>query len=204
MAKHTCLICKNKFERSAISKYCSKKCYGKAVSKNHNLTCIVCKKIFYARNLKVKFCSHRCYAQTLLGKQRKGNPEKWKHTIESNIKNSLAHRGEKSNFWKGGKSKLDDLIRRCLKYRNWRTSVFVRDNYTCVWCGANKKYLNADHIKQFALLLHENNIKTVEEAENCEELWQINNGRTLCIDCHKETDTYLNKGRHYGLQCTKS
>jgi len=122
-----------------------------------------------------------------------------KHTAEANRKNSEAHRGEKSNFWQGGKTTLDRLIRRSLKYRIWRTAVFTRDNYSCTWCGANKKYLNADHIKQFALLLHENNITTVEQAENCEELWQINNGRTLCVDCHKETDTFFNKGRHYAL-----
>lgn len=30
-----------------------------------------------------------------------------------------------------------------------------------------------------------------EDAINCEELWSINNGRTLCIDCHKKTNTYL-------------
>lgn len=26
--------------------------------------------------------------------------------------------------------------------------------------------------------------KTLEDAENCEELWNINNGRTLCKSCH--------------------
>lgn len=31
----------------------------------------------------------------------------------------------------------------------------------------------------------ENNIKTLEDAENCEELWNINNGRTLCRNCHR-------------------
>lgn len=27
----------------------------------------------------------------------------------------------------------------------------------------------------------------------CEELWDLNNGRTLCIDCHKKTETWGGK-----------
>ena len=34
----------------------------------------------------------------------------------------------------------------------------------------------------------------LEQALNYEELWNINNGETLCENCHKETDTY---GKHY-------
>lgn len=132
-----------------------------------------------------------------LGKPRAGDPSKWKHSLESRLKNSVAHRGDKSANWKGGLSSLNKRLRRSLQYRQWRTAVFKRDNYTCVWCGANKKYLNADHIKQYALIIKEQGISTYEQAVSCEELWQVNNGRTLCIDCHKETDTYLNKGKKY-------
>lgn len=117
------------------------------------------------------------------------------HTYEAKMKNRLAHIGEKSAQWQGGRSALVKLIRRSLQYRTWRTRIFERDNYTCIWCGANKKYLNVDHIKQFALILKQNNITNMEEAIQCNELWNTNNGRTLCIDCHKETDTYLNKGK---------
>lgn len=132
-----------------------------------------------------------------LGKKRAGDPSKWKHTFESKFKNSLAHRGEKSVNWQGGLSSLNKRLRRSLQYRNWRTAVYQRNGYKCIWCGADKKYLNADHIKQYALIIKENNISTYEQAVKCEELWQVNNGRTLCIDCHKETDTYLNKGKKY-------
>ena len=29
-----------------------------------------------------------------------------------------------------------------------------------------------------------------EEALECTELWDLENGRTLCVPCHKLTDTY--------------
>ena len=41
--------------------------------------------------------------------------------------------------------------------------------------------------------MEEYQIKTFEQALNCAELWDINNGRTLCKECHKKTDNYLNR-----------
>ena len=97
---------------------------------------------------------------------------------------SLAHmgksKGEKCNWWKGGITPLNVQIRTSHEYKLWRKSVFQRDNYTCVWCGdVRGGNLNADHIKPFALFP--------------ELRFAIDNGRTLCVPCHKTTDTY---GRH--------
>jgi len=79
-----------------------------------------------------------------------------------------------------------------MEYRQWKSDVFTRDNFTCQMCYTRGGYLHAHHIKSFAIIMKENNIKSVEEALKCVELWNINNGQTLCLDCHKETDTYLN------------
>ena len=93
--------------------------------------------------------------------------------------------GEKHPRWNGGSTIDSEIIRNSVQYRNWRKEVFKRDNYTCVICGArNKKgyghiYLNADHIKPFALYP--------------ELRLDINNGRTLCYACHLKTDTYGSK-----------
>jgi len=111
------------------------------------------------------------------------------HKIESRLKMSkakkgkplLKRRGENHPSWKGGLTSVNKTIRNSIEYKLWRISVFERDNYTCMWCYARsrkgeKVYLQADHIKPFALYP--------------ELRFAIDNGRTLCIDCHKKTDTY--------------
>jgi len=70
-------------------------------------------------------------------------------------------------------------IRSSIRYRLWRESVFTRDNYTCVGCGQRGGRLQADHIKPFALFPKLRFI--------------LDNGRTLCVDCHKKTPTYGNR-----------
>lgn len=99
--------------------------------------------------------------------------------------------GENNCNWKGGVTKLAEQIRKCFKYRQWRSDIFERDNYTCQECGIRGTFLEAHHIKEFSKIMAENNIKTLEQALACEELWNINNGQTLCKECHKKTDNYL-------------
>lgn len=62
------------------------------------------------------------------------------------------------------------------EYADWRKKVFERDDYTCQICKVRGGRLNADHIKDWAAfpLLR----------------FDITNGRTLCVPCHKTTETY--------------
>ena len=87
--------------------------------------------------------------------------------------------------WKGGITPKNQLIRHSKEYFDWRKSIFERDNYTCQNCGQYGGRLEADHIKPFSKIIKENNIKTIEDALNCKDLWDINNGRTLCKKCHR-------------------
>ncbi len=118
--------------------------------------------------------------------------------------------GDKSGNWKGGRTALGKLIRSCKNYKEWRLKIFIRDNYSCVWCNArscagNKVIIHADHIKPFCEIIEENNITNIHEALICEELWDINNGRTLCFPCHKKTLTYLiNQYTKKILRCPES
>ena len=72
------------------------------------------------------------------------------------------------------------------KTKEWRTSVFKRDNYTCRICNQKSGDINAHHIKRFIDIINDNNITTSEEARGCEELWDIKNGITLCYKCHQK------------------
>lgn len=86
-------------------------------------------------------------------------------------------------------------LRDCYLYDEWRLKVFERDNFKCVQCG--KKDIEGHHIKAFSTIIRENKIKTFEEGENFEMLWDINNGMTLCKQCHKETDNYAAKATKF-------
>lgn len=127
-------------------------------------------------------------------KMSKNNARHWSsHEFPEYLKEvwSMAKRGEKHWNWKGGVSPLDKIIRGSLEYRNWRESVFKRDNHTCQECGVRGVYLNADHIKPFSLYPE---IRT-----------SLSNGRTLCVPCHKKTETFAGKlhaGKKYKTYAT--
>lgn len=126
----------------------------------------------------------------------KKSPLSVQKMIETKRKNPRL--GDKAANWKGGTTRLSELIRSCFKYRQWRADVFQRDNYTCIICYKRSTGdIEADHIKPQRAIIKDNNLKTSEEARNCEELWNINNGRTLCKPCHTKTDTYRNSKTKY-------
>jgi hypothetical protein len=115
-----------------------------------------------------------------------------KHKTKTRELMSNAHKGEKCQWWQGGITGLYNRIRHSFKYRQWVSDIFTRDDFTCQNCGqrgGGEKH--AHHIKQFALIIKENDIKSFDDAMNCSELWNLNNGITNCVDCHKKTKTYL-------------
>jgi len=99
-------------------------------------------------------------------------------------------RGKLHPLWTG-ETPLRRRIRLCFEYRQWRSDCMTRDDFTCQICFKRGGDLEVNHIKRFGKILDENSIKTFEEAIFCSELWNINNGETLCKDCHKKI-TYGN------------
>ena len=97
--------------------------------------------------------------------------------------------GEGTTNWQGGLTDSGKIIRESEKYNEWRTQIFIRDNYTCQECKSCGCYLNAHHINPLHKILKENNITNFEEALLCSELWDISNGKTLCEECHKNIST---------------
>ena len=101
--------------------------------------------------------------------------------------NKRIRRGNQSWNWKGGITPLTRLIRGCFKYRQWLSDIFTRDNFTCQICNQRGGKLSVDHYpKLFSEIFKNNKINTLEEALECQEFWDINNGRTLCWNCHKD------------------
>ncbi|MFX1587607.1 MAG: HNH endonuclease [Promethearchaeota archaeon] len=68
-------------------------------------------------------------------------------------------------------NKIDNNVRNSNEYKEWRNKVFLRDNYICQECGS-KNNLQAHH-KIFV-------------SEDNNKIFDIDNGITLCIDCHAE------------------
>jgi 5-methylcytosine-specific restriction endonuclease McrA len=66
------------------------------------------------------------------------------------------------------------------KYISWRIGVFKRDNFTCQACEKIGGRLQAHHIQPWV---------------GFKELrYEVNNGITLCVDCHKLTHKKNGKG----------
>lgn len=122
----------------------------------------------------------------------KDNPNYGNHlSEESKLSISKKHKkrygmDESHDNWNVLLNSIYPEFRRCYEYLTWRNDVFVKDNYICQKCGKRNGNKHAHHIKPFSLILIENNIKTLEDAIKCKELWDIGNGITLCPKCHKE------------------
>lgn len=83
------------------------------------------------------------------------------------------------NGCKGGRPKKHDpdeateakKARNSSEYKDWKRSVFERDNYTCQLCGS-KKDLQAHHKLDF--------------VEFPDKRFDVDNGLTLCRSCHNK------------------
>jgi hypothetical protein len=90
---------------------------------------------------------------------------------ETKLKISQANSGNKHYNWKGGITPENIKIRAKNEYILWRKAVFERDDWTCQKCGKRGLSINAHHIRNF--------------SQYPELRFAINNGITLCKDCHK-------------------
>ncbi len=152
-------------------------------------SCLTCKEKFTVdpyRKDTAKYCSFKCK-----GIDKKGivfSPEnqfKKGFKTPSPFGKDGKNVGENHWNWQGGKTKELKRLRGTAQYISWRKSVFERDDYTCLLCGIRGATLNADHILPFAFFP--------------ELRFDISNGRTLCEECHRTTDTFATKALQFKL-----
>lgn len=195
LQKH-CLHCKKPFiiKKYQLQKFCSVKCWlsSKEYSQSRKTgiikKCLCCNKSFYVRKsiASQKYCSLSCFGK--INMQVSG------YKIFTEIRNkkiSEALKGCKNYQWKNGIKKINSLIRKSREYKIWRDKIFKRDNYTCQACkirSGNGKavYLEAHHKISF--------------ASYPELRFDINNGITLCRDCHKIINKQQMKGNRNGIK----
>lgn len=182
--KKICIECKNTFiAASGARKWCSncckcKNCFDQLKNGSHDYCSIKCSSIWNHKNNPKVRTLHVNRFNAYLSQNVEKRVKKVKGKPNFNM------RGEKNPNWKGGTygTERHTLMGR-IEYINWRKQVFERDNYTCQFCGIRGGKLNADHIIPYA-------------ADKTKAL-DLNNGRTLCIPCHKKTDTWGHKVHKY-------
>lgn len=140
--------------------YCSVQCYNEHQVKGSSLICKVCGKEYYRSPAQIKWRGSSYCSNECKGRGI-----------------TLYRSGEDSPTWRGGVSTENHCLRASKRWRVWREAVFARDNWTCQECGnrsgdGNPVLLHPHHIRPFALY-HE--LRFV-----------VDNGITLCKDCHKE------------------
>ena len=117
------------------------------------------------------------------------------HTEETKRKISRAMLGENNHNWQGGVNTLNHRIRQLAQYKTWRYNVYYRDDWTCQKCNKRGCRLEPHHIISLSSIIKNQKITSIEEAINCIEIWNVDNGLTLCLSCHIETDGFRNRGQ---------
>jgi predicted RNA-binding protein with TRAM domain len=126
--------------------------------------------------------------------KRIGRKRSFKSRMEMSMKKS------KEEIFTGFKTSLNKQIRSLPEYFIWRSAVFERDNWTCQTCRKRGNgTLNAHHIKNFNVL-RDNFLETYKHlnlsinreqlpslAAKYKDFWDVNNGITLCENCHNLT-----------------
>lgn len=112
--------------------------------------------------------------QISLAKKGEKHSEEQKLKISEGIKKYYDKKGRKEH-------KRYYHLSNTREYKQWRSNVFQRDNWTCQTCNIRGIYLIAHHLKSW--------------AKFPELRYKTDNGITLCEECHKLTDNYKGKNK---------
>lgn len=185
-----CKTCKKEFEHKCHARryYCGKSCKNNGEWGKINKTLNVGRKSTKETRMKRSKISKELKTWKVLfqpeirEKAMKNSIEKRKNGTSRKGKSATWMLGENNPNWKGGVGTERHRLMGQVDYVLWRTAVFMRDDYTCQQCNIRGGSLEADHIKPWALYP--------------ELRYAIDNGRTLCVDCHRQTDTWGRKSMY--------
>lgn len=215
MITKNCLNCRKDFMHRACpsdldsgrAKYCSRECTRLSQWKlPKSFKCLHCSTLFQNKFGKLKkFCSKKCADKFRIGSVGWGKGRKFsKETREKQSIAKIGHipwnkglKGVMPTPWNKGcgvKSSLNSLIRESEKMKEWKRNILERDLYVCQECGQGIKHNGCvHHIYQFHHIMKEFEIDSVGKAEKCKKLWDIKNGITLCVPCHKDVHKRYNQ-----------
>lgn len=154
-------------------KYCSRRCFNEFIKSNWiSCICLNCDKYFRIRKQQVergrgKYCSKKCMTE------------------------------DKRIYLYTPIEEIVYQFRQLEEYKEWRMNCLRRDWFRCQICGSKKK-LEVHHKEAFKKLVIEflqeyNQFSPIEDKETLVRLaikwqsfWNIDDGKTLCEDCHKK------------------
>jgi len=96
-----------------------------------------------------------------------------KHSLETKIKLSCHFRNLPVADFDGFTKPESFRLTKSGAFKTWRKLVFERDNFTCLLCNKRGGNLEPHHI--------------LPRRENRNLVYEITNGATLCVECHKKT-----------------
>ncbi len=207
--ERNCKNCNNLFEvkdhpeRAGTGLFCSMKCFRdfKHLHKKRVIVkCIGCNKSFQQTITNQKYCDIKCYYKHDKRYRGDGGNFGKGYIATEETKNKLREIAKKQwvmgqfdealkskrERWKGTKNRMREYLHSLSKYKDWRSRIFNRDNYTCQRCFGKNVELHAHHIITFKEIAIKYDFQSHLDAERCEELFDAANGITLCLDCHKQ------------------
>lgn len=177
----TCLGCQVVFNKRGGGPYCSRACSG-AMRRQAKIataceTCGTSYECFPYLAGTSRYCSKACWSdrcETGACRHCGGAFKRRSGGAKIYCSRACAHAhmvGPLAAAWRDGKSLKRDRLRLQPQVRVWRCHVFERDGFACRLCGTTG-YLHAHHIKEW--------------ATHPDLRFDVDNGLTLCVDCHSE------------------
>lgn len=164
------------------------------------LYCKYCGTEFYKTQSQItngegKFCSKNCYTGSMKGIDlfalrgvKKAQKSRIRVTINCKVCNKefesvpsqigIRHFCSRKCYMIEHKAKIINMryLRDSKLYKIWRIKVYSRDNFTCQFCGKVGNGIEAHHI--------------ISIIDDITKIFDVNNGITLCIECHKLAHKY--------------